>query len=125
MRIFRRVLFSAADASVSANSAACQIGEIGGSVVASVCAKIAGSGTGTMVVQFSNDIPDGTSNFAPTNWYTAINSAGSSSSASIDSSTNYVYFSPPMSAQWLRVAYTRSGGSGTITCHISIAGVTH
>ena len=124
MRAISKVLLNAESTATDLASVAIRVSELGAAVL-SVFATATGSTSGTMTVQASNDISDGTNTFAPSNWYTVINSAGATSAATINSSTAYVYFSPLMTAQYVRLIYTRSSGSGVMTAKLSVIGVTH
>lgn len=70
---------------------------------------VAGSGNGTVVIQGSNDAPSGT----PSNW-TSLDTA-----TSITSAATVLLKYSNVSCAWLRVVYTFSSGSGTISARLN------
>lgn len=126
MRTINVAAFNAVDASASVNSTPMYVGQLGG--VITVCGQsvITGSAVGTIRLEYSLDVPDGSNSFAPSNWNTVTDAAGNSSSASVDSSTDFAFDDCGIkNYEYVRAVYTRSSGSGTMSMRIKASGVTH
>lgn len=71
---------------------------------------------GTIQLEFSNDPLFGVppNDFTPTNW---MNVPGTQATASVSSGGSVVVYPPTnFVAQWYRIVFTQSGGSGTFSC---------
>lgn len=119
MRNINKKLLDAVDGSTTQNSAALQVGNLGGAILFTVQAQATASASGTLKLQYSVDVPTGSSSFTPTNW-----SDVTSSSASVSVGSAYAFQSALASPMWLRASYTGSG-AGALTVAINVIGVTH
>lgn len=70
---------------------------------------------GALQIQFSNDVPVGNATqFVPTNW---TNAPGTQATAAVTAGASVcVYALPGFVAQYYRVNFVPSAGSGTTTC---------
>ncbi len=85
-------------------------------VYASFQATFTDSGAaGSLQIQFSNDVPVGNANqFIPTHW---TNAPGTQATAAVTGGASAcVYVLPGFVAQYYRIMFTPSAGTGTTTC---------
>lgn len=107
MRVFEYTLLSAGDmsqATVTSNSQ--QLVQM---AVASIQAVFTGSPVGTLKLQISND---------NSNWTDYTNS-----SVSVTTSGNFLWNLVSVGFQYVRVVYTKSSGTGSLTVTVSGKGV--
>lgn len=126
MRTINVEAFDEVSASASANSTPIYVGQLGGIITVCGQSVITGSAEGTIRLEYSLDVPDGSSGFSPSNWNTVTDAAGNSSSASVTSATDFSFDDAGNKAyEWIRAVYTRTTGSGTLSMRIKASGVTH
>lgn len=79
-----------------------------------------GAAAGTLQVQASNDIPPSNysvATFSPSNWTNVSNG-----SATVTAGASVLVSLPQTSYRFMRVIWTPSAGSGTITCNVCALG---
>jgi hypothetical protein len=107
---------NALDASASKTSAAIDASQL---IAASVQVIMTGSSpTGTVKVQASNDAPQaGNLPYAPTNWTDVA-----SLTVSVSAATSYLIPKFDCAYRWIRVVYTFTSGTGTVTAEVNAIG---
>lgn len=121
MRLLNKLLLQNQDASVSFNSPAGLLAHVFGF---SIQAIITGTAAGTMKLQGSNDpVPDSdfpsTPVWTPTNWTDVANS-----SEPVTGAGTLMYdFNQCPGYNWVRVVYTSSSGTGTISLRFNTKGI--
>lgn len=121
MRDINVKVFNAQALTTDTGSTVVQVGKLGGALILSAQApNTTGNLAGSIKIQFSNDPPDGTNTFAPSNWNDLANS-----SANNTSSTTYSFQSLLFNAEFVRAFFTYTSGAGTATVRLKITGVTH
>lgn len=121
MRLLNELLSDAQDASVSFNSSPGLLAHV---FSFSIQGVITGTAAGTMKLQGSNDpVPDAnfrqTAVWTPTNWTDIADSA-----EPITGAGNIMYdFNHCPGYNWVRVVYTASSGTGTITLRLNTKGM--
>lgn len=102
-QFIQKQIVTAGDMSATINGAAIDLDQIYGF---SVQAIWSGTPTGTLGLQFSNDIAQGGA--APTNW------TADSTQALSGSAGSYMWNIWPANYRWVRLVYTKTSGTGTL-----------
>jgi hypothetical protein len=112
MRFITDTLLNAVDASAATQTSAALDTSymVAGSV--QVVAVGAGTPTGALKIQASNDAGSALSGASPTNW-TDI----TSQTVSVAGAGTYLIPKVDLCYQWIRVVYTKASGTGTITAN--------
>lgn len=112
MRTYNEPILNGADASSNKNSVAvdCQNMSFAGVVV-----KMTGTAAGSVKIQVSNDEP--TTSAGPSNWVDV-----SGATVSVSAAGTFIIPKLDICYQWIRLVYTFSSGTGTVTASLHMIG---
>lgn len=114
MRPSNEVIVNAGDMSADINSNPTQIEWVFGYSIQCVMTD---APVGTLKLQASNDFDPGRPNLAPTNWSDIANTSQAVNGAGIA-----FYNIPDSMYRWVRLVYTFTSGTGTLTARIQTKG---
>ena len=112
MRSYNEPILNAKDASLNQNSVAVDSQNMS---FASVVVKMTGTAAGTVKIQASNDEP--TTAAGPNNWVDI-----SGASVAVSAAGTFIIPKLDICYQYVRVVYTFSSGTGTVTASLHMIG---